>query len=249
METLFTPQQFQSMLHAYNLAIWPAPVVAYALGVAAIILAVNKPPFADKVIAGILAGFWLWTGGMFYLTFFSEINPAAFLFGALFILQGVMLVIVGVGQPTVRFHVRRDIYGIMGACFALYAAVIYPFLGMFFGHRPFTPLFGIAPCSAIMFTWSMLLWTEQLVPKRLLMIPGLLSLVSFVAVFHLGRPEAIMLPVSAVVTVSMLLYRDRIPHGALTHKRAMHSPPGMKRSTTHTRQSSPQAMATHSINA
>jgi hypothetical protein len=53
----FTVEQFLGVFSRYNEAIWPAQLVAYALGLAAVGLALWRQPYSDRTIAAILALF------------------------------------------------------------------------------------------------------------------------------------------------------------------------------------------------
>ena len=216
----FTPQEFLNMLQAYSQAIWPAPIVMYALAIVVIILAANTMSYSGRMISGILAAFWMWTGVMFHLTYLREINPGAVVGGILYIVQGALLWHFGVVKQKLQFQIRWDGYGIMGACFAVYAAIIYPFIGILLGHRDFGLLFGSTPCTTIMLTLALFLWTASVIPKQLLIIPSLASLVGFMTAFSIGMTGAIMLPVAGIATVSMLLYRDRVRQTQLTAESA-----------------------------
>ena len=50
---------FAEMFGAYNASVWPMQVITYALGIAAVILAVKKTSYSDKIISGMK-----WRGGM-----------------------------------------------------------------------------------------------------------------------------------------------------------------------------------------
>jgi hypothetical protein len=50
----FTVDQFFRMAEQYNQAIWPMQIVAYGLGIAALILAGTKLRYANQLISAIL---------------------------------------------------------------------------------------------------------------------------------------------------------------------------------------------------
>lgn len=77
----FTSEQFCDVFGAYNNAIWPAQIVAYALGLLAAGFALWPSSAGDRIIAGVLALMWAWTGIIYHWLFFAVINPGAFLFG------------------------------------------------------------------------------------------------------------------------------------------------------------------------
>lgn len=206
----FTTEQFLHVFKVYNEAVWPAPLVAYLLGLTAIVLAVRHTRYSDPVAAGVLALFWFFMGGVYHLGFFSRINPAAYLFGILFIVQGLLFLIYGVLEDRLTFRFRRDIYGLTGGLMMLYALAIYPALGALLGHSyPYAPLFGIAPCPATIFTFGLLLWTVGRVPGWLLIIPALWSLLGLAAAFTWGIREDVGLVITGVTATVMLLYRNR----------------------------------------
>jgi hypothetical protein len=64
----------------------------YTGGVAILInvLAILKYKRAGLLSGIILAFLWLWMGIVYHFIYFSQINPAAKFFGALFILQGLL---------------------------------------------------------------------------------------------------------------------------------------------------------------
>lgn len=55
----FSYEQFVELFVAYNQAIWPAQLVAYAL---AILMLVGLAKGASKLVGAGLALMWLWTG-------------------------------------------------------------------------------------------------------------------------------------------------------------------------------------------
>src|SRR5687768_4730680 len=110
----FTLEQFLDVFGGYNLAIWPLQIVAYGLGTLALVGAMRGCPRSSRVISMILAAFWLWTGLVYHGLFFSAINPVALLFGVLFALEAVLLVIDGAFRNKLAFRVPRDSYGLVG---------------------------------------------------------------------------------------------------------------------------------------
>ena len=74
----FTHDDFLEVFRAYNAAIWPAQIVAYALGLAAVILLVPPNSARGRAILAILALMWLWVAIIYHWGFFSAINRVAF---------------------------------------------------------------------------------------------------------------------------------------------------------------------------
>lgn len=218
MELPFSIDQFLEIFEAYNGAIWPAQIIAYLLAAGALLLTVRRRPYTDRVVGGILAFFWIWMGAVYHLAFFSTINPAAYGFGALFIVQGVLFLAFGAIDPRLTFRLRRDRYGHAGGLLMLYALVVYPGLGVLLGHGyPQAPMFGVAPCPTAIFTFGLLLWTAGRVPGWLLVIPALWALIGTTAALQLGIREDLGLVVAGLLGVGMLLYRNR-REGSAPHR-------------------------------
>lgn len=90
-----------------------------------------------------------------------------------------------------------------------YAAVVYPLVGMWAGHRyPEMPMFGITPCPVTIFTFGVMLLAASPVPRWLLVIPFIWSLIGGSAAFLLGVPQDWLLLVSSV-SVAAIVVRDQ----------------------------------------
>jgi hypothetical protein len=70
------------------------------------------------------------------------------------------------------------------------------------------PVFGVTPCPVTIFTFGLLLWTERPVPRLLLVIPFLWSLVGVSAAISLDRGEDLGLVVAALLGTALLLWRN-----------------------------------------
>ena len=94
MELPFTAERFFGVFAAYNTAVWPAQILLYALALLALVLPFSKVA-RDGWIACILGFLWLWMGIVYHWLHFTHINKAAYAFGALFVLQGLLLLFAG----------------------------------------------------------------------------------------------------------------------------------------------------------
>ncbi|HKR06656.1 MAG TPA: DUF6064 family protein [Bacteroidia bacterium] len=209
MKTPFTIEQFLEVFKRYNEAVFPMQIIFYLVSFFVIYLAVKPTSKSGKVISGLLAFFWLWMGIVYHLIFFTVINKAAYLFGAAFILQGILFLTFGVFQNKLSFRFYPDKYGIAGIILVLFALIIYPVLGYFFGHvYPSSPTFGL-PCPTTIFTFSILLLSDKKCPVAILIIPFIWSVVGFMAAFNFGIVEDTGLLVSGLLTLPMLLFRNK----------------------------------------
>ena len=206
----FSPEQLLSVFVNYNTAIWPVQVGAYLLGCLAIVLLFWKTSHADRITAGILAVMWIWTGVAYHGVFFSKINKAAYLFCTLFVFQGAYLVYSGVYHDRMRFGLQPATTSWFGVAFVIYAAILYPLIGISTGHLyPKAPVFGVTPCPVTIFTFGMLLLTTQPISRSLLVIPFIWSLIGGSAAVLLDMPQDWLLLLSGLIAVPLIIVRDR----------------------------------------
>ncbi|QWG25564.1 hypothetical protein KMZ93_12150 [Bradyrhizobium sediminis] len=206
----FTPEQFLIVFVNYNHGIWPIQIAAYLLGGIAVTSLFLTTPASDRAIAGILAAMWLWTGFFYHGIWFAVINKAAYVFAALFMVQGCYLIYAGVYRRQIRFGLRCGLAAWAGAAFVVYAAIAYPLIGMATGHAyPAMPMFGVTPCPVTIFTFGMLLLTVDTVPRGLLVIPVVWSLIGGSAAILLNVPQDWLLLLSGCIAVALMVVRDR----------------------------------------
>jgi hypothetical protein len=99
----------------------------------------------------------------------------------------------------------------------------YPLLGSAFGHLyPVSPVFGVAPCPTVIFTFGLLLWSTARVPGYVLVIPFLWSLLGFSAAVSLGMREDYGLVVAGLLGTALLLLRGRLVRAE--HRRSGYGP-------------------------
>jgi len=192
----------------YNNAVWPAQFAFYLAAFVAIALTFKDTRVSSKTISVILAVLWLWMGLVYHVLFFSRINGAAFLFGALFVGQSIIFIFAGPLSETMLFRFRRNADGILGSVLMAYALVIYPLLGMSFSHNyPAAPTFGV-PCPTTIFTFGILLAAGKRVPLHVLIIPSLWSVFGVWAALSLGMIEDFGLVIAGITSITMIAWRQ-----------------------------------------
>ena len=206
----FTADVYFSLFETYNSAIWPAQLVAYGLGIVALVLAVWPLAAGGRIVLAVLSAFWLWNGIAYHLMHFFQINFAALGFAVLFALQGVLFAAIAIGGRR-RFRFQPDVIGWSGVLFCLFALVGYPLLGWIAGHGwPRAAVFGVAPAPTTIFTFGVLMMLEGRVPLYLAVIPLLWSLAGgSAAVFLLRIPEDWSLLLGGVVGFGLLVWKRR----------------------------------------
>lgn len=204
----FTTDQFLDVFAKYNVAVWPTQLVFYLLGGSCIILALRHRAWSGSIISLILSLLWLWMGLVYHFLFFSKINQAAWLFGALFVLQSLIFIYAGVITGKLSFHFPRDVYGIWGAVILAYAFIIYPAIGYLIGHKyPAAPTFGV-PCPTTLFTFGILLWAKPKVPVYVLIVPLAWSVIGLFAALSLNITEDFGLLAAGLVATGLVVLRN-----------------------------------------
>jgi hypothetical protein len=206
----FSQEQFLAVFVNYNRAIWPVQIGMYQLGGLAVALLFWRPRGADRLIAVILAAMWLWTGIAYHALFFSAINKAAYLFAALFVVQGGYLIYAGVYGDRIRFGFRSGLASSVGMALIAYAAIVYPLIGKATGHLfPAMPVFGVTPCPVTIFTFGLLLLAAPPLSHWLLVIPFVWSLIGGSAAILLNLPQDWLLLASGFIAVPLIVSGNR----------------------------------------
>ena len=206
----FTRDQFLSVFVAYNEAIGPAQVLAYLLGLLMVAFIVRPSAQGSRMVAAGLAAMWLWTGIAYHGLYFSAISAGAWGFAVLFVVQALLFIEAGVLRGRLVFGSPEGWTAWLGWALVGYAGIGYPLLGQLLGHGyPAMPMFGITPCPVTLFTFGLFLLTTGPIPRRLLVIPVIWSLIGGQAAFLLGVVQDWLLFFSGL-TVIILIRRDAV---------------------------------------
>jgi len=206
MKIPFSQDQFFSVFEAYNLSLWPIQILFYGLGVVCIVVMVKNGIKYSRILFSVLSFFWVWMGVVYHMLYFSSINRAAYLFGSVFIVQGLVFLYFGVIKQKIKFNFNLDLSGIIGLVLIVYALVAYPIISHFVGHvYPRSPTFGV-PCPTTIFTFGLLLHSNTRVPWFIVLIPLLWSLIGFSAALNLSVKEDFGLPVAGLLASPILLF-------------------------------------------
>lgn len=205
----FTLEQFLDVFAQYNVEVFPMQVALYVAGLAAAGFVCLGMPRSGAAISSILAFLWLWMGLVYHLMYFTSINRAAYVFGILFSLQGVIFLIYGMMKGKLEFAWKSDRYHIAGLSMIIYAMLIYPLLSIFLGQKyPGTPTFGL-PCPTTIFTFGMLLLLRDKCPWFLVIIPSVWAIIGSTALIYFGIFADAGLLVSALVAVPLMISRNK----------------------------------------
>jgi len=190
MELPFTRPEFFQVFAEYNRAIWPTQLFAILSGATAFLLLFLHRRWSDRGIAAILAILWSFTGVGYHWLFFAEVNTAAYLFGALFVLAGLVFVWEGLVRDRLHFRMTMRWHAWIAMLLMTYALVAYPLLGLLLTHPyPETPLFGVVPCPTTIFTLGLLMLVQHPRPLVVAGIPLLWAVIGGSAALLLAVPQ------------------------------------------------------------
>ena len=207
--------QLSDLFARYNPAVWPAPVIAYALVVVTLALLVLRPGVtASRVTTGLLAALWLWLGVVFHGMYATDVDPAlGTIYAGLFIVQAGLFLRAGIGRDELTFTSGHGVAGAVGWLSLAYALVAYPLTGIALGHAyPEAPLFGVAPCPTTIATFGLLLLAGAPLPRHLLAVPLLWAVLGPLGAVPQGMLEDVGLFVIGVAATVIVLIRDRRVH-------------------------------------
>ena len=206
----FSVVTFFDVFARYNEAIWPLQTFAYLAGLLVLAVLFRTSRLSTIIIISALAAMWAINGIGYHWIFFTEINPVAPVFAALFVVQAVLLLAAPWLFSDLAFAVSRDARSLVGLAMIAFATLIYPAWGAFAGHSyPATPLFGVAPCPTTIFTVGVLLLGNWRAVRWLLIIPAIWSLIGGSAAILLRVPQDAGLLASLTIILALAIRRRR----------------------------------------
>lgn len=200
----FTQDQFLAVFAAYNLAVWPAQFVAYVLGLGMVLALLRPTRHSNRMVGAGLALMWGWTGVAYHALFFAPMNKAAHAFAALFVVQGLLFAHAALLRSDLRFARGHGPRAWLGWALIVYAALVYPLIGVASHGYAAMPMFGITPCPVTLFSFGVLLLAQPPMPRRLLVIPLVWAMVGGSAAFLLAVPQDWPLLASGLLVVPWL---------------------------------------------
>lgn len=205
MEIPFTTQEFFEIIERYNQTIFPAQIIILGLGILLVVILHSKIKSKNKIIGGSLGVLWLWTGIAYHLAFFTEINKAAYVFGALFVLQGLIFIIETFLRKKLEFDFKGTVMDYIAYFFIIFGIVIYPALIYILENSLSKTISLGLPCPSTIFTFGFLMLTTLKFSKYVLIIPVLWTIVGTTAAYKFSVYPDYFMPVSALVAIIYLM--------------------------------------------
>jgi len=197
----FTRDQFFGVFATYNEQFAIVAVLLWIIGVLAVLAARKRPEAGGRLVTGYLGLLWLWNAAAYHAFLFTAINPAAWLFAALFAMQGVLLLMLS-ARPDVRVLSAAGWRNRAGIALIVYGFA-YPLLSVLSGHAyPAAPTFGV-PCPTALVTAGVLITMSGRVVAALSVMPVLWAFIGGSAALFLGVwPDYALLVAAVLLTAA-----------------------------------------------
>lgn len=209
MKIPFTTEQFFEIIEKYNLAVFPAQLIVILFGILSVILLQSKKESKNKLIGGFLGILWIWIGIAYHFAFFTEINKAAYVFGGLFVLQGLFFLIETFFRKKLEFEFNGNFMGYIAYFFLIFGIIIYPILLFYLENSLETTITLGLPCPSTILTFGFLMFTSSKLSKYLLIIPALWTIVGTSAAINFGVYPDYLMPISALIAIIYLIVRKK----------------------------------------
>jgi hypothetical protein len=193
MQLPFTREHFFDLFAAYNEALWPGAAALWIASVVCVCKLIARRQ-GGRWIGALLAWHWAWSALAYHVAFFTRINAAAWIFGALFLVQAALFFRMGVLQQHLSFRPWRTRWAPVAWALILYS-LVYPAINAVSHGTLFRiPTFGV-PCPTTIFTAGVLLLAT---PRSwsLSTVPVIWSAIGGSAAFLLGVHADLALPVA-----------------------------------------------------
>ncbi|HBG69828.1 MAG: hypothetical protein A2W93_00420 [Bacteroidetes bacterium GWF2_43_63] len=209
MKLPFTTEQFFNVIEKYNLTMFPFQLIIFMMGIGCLFLLHSKLSAKDKLIGICLGTLWIWIGVAYHLAFFTVINKAAYLFGVLFILQGLFILLSTFGKNRLIFKFTLQTKDYLGYFFILYGLIVYPIISYFVeGSIERTIVMGL-PCPSTIFTFGFFILAGNKFTRYLLIIPSLWAIVGLSAAINIGVFQDVMIIIAAITADIILILRKK----------------------------------------
>lgn len=204
----FSLSTYYRLFERYNVEVWPAPAMAFALGLATMALLIGGGPRRGRIVAGILAASWLWVAIAFHATRYSTIHWAAPYFAWGFGLQAVLIVVTGIVGGGLVLERPVDVVSRGGLAIFAFALFVPPVIGPLLGRSlRQVEIFGVAPDPTAVATLGALLLAGGRVRWELFVVPAIWCVISGATLLAMEAPGAVIPPLAAALALFLAASR------------------------------------------
>ncbi len=211
---MFSAQTYTRLFALYNREIWPAQIVAIALGIVILMCLQRARPWQGRIVAAILAVCWLWVAWAYHIERYATINWAARYFALGFVIEALLLIWIGVIRGQLIFRSADYALRRAGLYLFIFALALQPWIGAAIG-RPWlqAEIFGIAPDPTVIATLGILLLVSGWIRPVLLCIPIIWCVISGATLWAMGSADALLMPFIALLVLLLIVGQARHADG------------------------------------
>ena len=199
---LFSTNTYFRLVESYNRAIGPVLIAGLAAGIA---IAVRlRRPGSGRAISAVLAACWIWVALAFFARRYASINWGAKYFAGSFLLEGALLIVVGLVGGRLAPVAQPAWVSRLGVAVFFLALFGEPLIGRLSG-RPWLQagFFGTSPDPTTVATLGLLLFAKRRNRLLLSIVPAICAAISAGAWIVMREPlEAV--PLFAAVAASVV---------------------------------------------
>lgn len=203
---MFSPEVYFRLFERLNGWLWPLQVPVLLLGAGLGFVAWADGRRTGRWAGLLLGAAWLFVAWAFFLRYYAEIFLAAPVFAAVFALQGLLLILLGVsGQLPIGTAVGPPRY--LGLALFGYALLVHPLIGLQAGRGlGGAELFLIAPDPTALGTLGLLLTVPGRKVPWLSLIPLLWCFVSGATYWVMGAWSGLAAALAAALAGAMMAW-------------------------------------------
>lgn len=207
----YSAEAFFALVSDYNLAMRPLPALALFFAAGVLALAVRSQQNRGKLICAILAAGWAWTGLVWHMFYFADLNFAAPIYGAFFVLQALLLLWIGVWRRKIEIGFDGSAVRWIGIIVMGIAVVILPLIDWTNGMSWTETRFAlITPGTTAALTAGVLLLSSDRARYWLMTMPVLWLLATAAHAWILDVPQDYILAASGVIAIAVsVAFRSR----------------------------------------
>ncbi len=207
MKTPFSTEQFFDVIEKYNANVFPMQFIFLIAGLILLWVILTRKNQSTRLPGIFIGTLWLWIGIVYHILFFTSINTAAFIFGGLFILQGLFMLYETFFRSRMNRKTSNITSAFTGYFLIIYGLIVYPVVSLF-TEGFFTTISIGLPCPTTIITFGVLLVFSDKLPRYLLVIPTLWSLLGISAALNFGVYQDFVM-VAAAIVANFLLFRQK----------------------------------------
>jgi hypothetical protein len=203
---MFSGRVYYRLFELYNQELWPAQVLAAALGLTVLYLIVRGGRTSHRTVWAIIGALWVLVAWAYLWKHFATINwPIAYA-APVFAAEGLLLIGIGAIGGGLAFPQMPSRGIAVNAGLALFAAsvALYPFLSPLMGRSLATAeVFGLAPDPTAAATLALIAIAEGRARWLMMILPCLWYAISALTLWLLGSPEFIA-PLAAAIAALVI---------------------------------------------